>query len=152
MGASASWEIDLFGRLRNSKRQALASLLSSDAYRQMMQTQVVSTVADSYYALLMLDEQIRITEQTVESWKEYVRSLEALLLAGQADRATLAQAKASFLSAQSSLLSLQQQAVEQENALCAFVGLTPQRLERGTMSEALFPRHIGTAHRRFGPL
>ncbi len=144
VGASASWEIDLFGKLRNSKRQALASLLSSDAYRQMMQTQVVSTVADSYYALLMLDEQIRITEQTVESWKEYVRSLEALLLAGQADRATLAQAKASFLSAQSSLLSLQQQAVEQENALCAFVGITPQRLERGTMGEALFPRHIGT--------
>ena len=40
VGASASWEIDLFGKLRNSKRQALASLLSSDAYRQMMQTQV----------------------------------------------------------------------------------------------------------------
>ena len=69
MGASASWEIDLFGKLRNSKRQALASLLASDAYRQAMQTQVVATVADSYYALLMLDEQIRITEQTAESWR-----------------------------------------------------------------------------------
>lgn len=64
--------------------------------------------------------------------------------AGQADRATLAQAEASRLAAESSLLSLQQQAVEQENALCAFIGITPQRLERGTMGEALFPRHIGT--------
>ena len=125
VGASASWEIDLFGKLRNSKRQALASLLASDAYRQAMQTQVVATVADSYYALLMLDEQIRITEQTAESWREYVRSLAALMQAGQADRATLAQAEASRLAAESSLLSLQQQAIEQENALCVFVGLTP---------------------------
>lgn len=142
VGASASWEIDLFGKLRNSKRQALASLLASDAYRQAMQTQVVATVADSYYALLMLDEQIRITTETAESWREYVRSLAALMQAGQADRATLAQAEASRLSAESSLLSLQQQAVEQENALCAFVGLTPQRLERGTMDGQRFPSRL----------
>lgn len=142
VGASASWEIDLFGKLRNSKRQALASLLASDAYRQAMQTQVVATVADSYYALLMLDEQIRITEQTAESWREYVRSLAALMQAGQADRATLAQAEASWLAAESSLLSLQQQAIEQENALCVFVGLTPRRLERGTMDGQHFPSHL----------
>jgi len=142
VGASASWEIDLFGKLRNSKRQAFSSLLASDAYRQMMQTQVIATVADSYYALLMLDEQIRITTETAESWREYVRSLAALMQAGQADRATLAQAEASRLSAESSLLSLQQQAVEQENALCAFVGLTPQRLERGTMDGQRFPSRL----------
>lgn len=142
VGASASWEIDLLGKLRNSKRQALASLLASDAYRQAMQTQVVATVADSYYALLMLDEQIRITEQTAESWREYVRSLAALMQAGQADRATLAQAEASRLAAESSLLSLQQQAIEQENALCVFVGLTPRRLERGTMDGQHFPSHL----------
>ena len=142
VGASASWEIDLFGKLRNSKRQALASLLASDAYRQAMQTQVVATVADSYYALLMLDEQIRITEQTAESWREYVRSLAVLMQAGQADRATLAQAEASRMAAESSLLSLQQQAIEQENALCVFVGLTPRRLERGTMDGQHFPSHL----------
>lgn len=142
VGASASWEIDLFGKLRNSKRQALASLLASDAYRQAMQTQVIATVADSYYALLMLAEQIRITEQTAESWREYVRSLSALMQAGQADRATLAQAEASRLAAESSLLSLQQQAIEQENALCVFVGLTPRRLERGTMDGQHFPSHL----------
>lgn len=142
VGTSASWEIDLFGKLRNSKRQALASLLASDAYRQAMQTQVVATVADSYYALLMLDEQIRITEQTAESWREYVRSLAVLMQAGQADRATLAQAEASRLAAESSLLSLQQQAIEQENALCVFVGLTPRRLERGTMDGQHFPSHL----------
>ena len=138
VGASASWEIDLFGKLTNAKRRARAALLESDAYRQAVQTQVIATVADSYYALLMLDEQIRITTETVESWREYVRSLEALHLAGQADRATIAQARASHLAAQSSLLSLQQQAVEQENALCAFLGQTPRRIERGTMEGQVF--------------
>lgn len=139
VGASASWEIDVFGKLTNTKRRARAALLESEAYRQTMQTQVVATVADSYYALLMLDEQIRITEQAVESWYEYVRSLESLMLAGEADRTTVTQARASHLAAQSSLLSLQQQAVEQENALCVFLGQTPQHITRSVMNDQQFP-------------
>lgn len=138
-GGSASWEIDLFGKLTNAKRGARAALLESEAYRQAMQTQVIATVADSYYALLMLDEQVRVTTQTTESWREYVKSLHALMKAGEADRATLSQAEASRLSAESSLLSLQRQVAEQENALCVFIGEVPHRLERGTLDGQQFP-------------
>ena len=141
-GASASWEIDLFGRLTNAKRSARAALLESDAYRRAVQTQVVATVADSYYALLMLDEQVRITAETVDSWKEYVRTLEALLLAGEADRATLSQARASALAAESSLLALQQQQAEQENALCAFLGRVPCPIGRGKLEGQEFPQRL----------
>ena len=139
LGASVSWEIDLFGKLTNAKREARAALLASDAYRQAVQTQVVATVADSYYALLMLDEQISITRRMVESWEEYVHALEALLWAGQADRATVNQARASKLAAESSLETLVQQLVEQENALCAFLGETPRVVERGSMEGQSFP-------------
>ena len=139
LGASVSWEIDLFGKLTNAKREARAALLASDAYRQAVQTQVVATVADSYYALLMLDEQISITRRRVESWEEYVHALEALLRAGQADRATVNQARASKLAAESSLETLVQQLVEQENALCAFLGETPRVVERGSMEGQSFP-------------
>ncbi len=139
LGGSASWEIDLFGKLTNSKRGARAALLESEAYRQAMQTQVIATVADSYYALLMLDEQVRVTTQTAESWREYVKSLHALMNAGEADRATLSQAEASRLSAESSLLSLQRQVAEQENALCVFIGEVPHRLERSTLDNQQFP-------------
>lgn len=139
LGGSASWEIDLFGKLTNAKRGARAALLESEAYRQAMQTQVITTVADSYYALLMLDEQVRVTTQTTESWREYVKSLHALMKAGEADRATLSQAEASRLSAESSLLSLQRQVAEQENALCVFIGEVPHRLERGTLDGQQFP-------------
>ena len=139
LGGSASWEIDLFGKLTNAKRGARAALLESEAYRQAMQTQVIATVADSYYALLMLDEQVRVTTQTAESWREYVKSLHALMKAGEADRTTLSQAEASRLSAESSLLSLQRQVAEQENALCVFIGEVPHRLERGTLDGQQFP-------------
>lgn len=139
LGASVSWEIDLFGKLTNAKREVRAALLASDAYRQAVQTQVVATVADSYYALLMLDEQISITRRMVESWEEYVHALEALLRAGQADRATVNQARASKLAAESSLETLVQQLVEQENALCAFLGETPRVVERGSMEGQSFP-------------
>lgn len=139
LGGSASWEIDLFGKLTNAKRGARAALLESEAYRQAMQTQVIATVADSYYALLMLDEQVRVTTQTAESWREYVKFLHALMNAGEADRATLSQAEASRLSAESSLLSLQRQVAEQENALCVFIGEVPHRLERGTLNDQQFP-------------
>ena len=139
LGASVSWEIDLFGKLTNAKREARAALLASDAYRQAVQTQVVATVADSYYALLMLDEQISITRRMVESWEEYVHALEALLRAGQTDRATVNQARASKLAAESSLETLVQQLVEQENALCAFLGETPRVVERGSMEGQSFP-------------
>ena len=139
LGASVSWEIDLFGKLTNAKREARAALLASDAYRQAVQTQVVATVADSYYALLMLDEQISITRRMVESWEEYVHALEALLRAGQADRATVNQARASKLAAESSLETFVQQLVEPENALCAFLGETPRVVERGSMEGQSFP-------------
>ena len=90
----------------------------------------------------MLDEQIRITGQTVESWREYVQSLQALMKAGEADRATLSQAEASRLSAEASLLSLQQQVSEQENALCSFIGEASRNIERGTLDEQQFPQEM----------
>ncbi|MDO4165261.1 MAG: TolC family protein [Bacteroides sp.] len=144
VGASASWEIDVFGKLTNAKRQARAALEQSDAYRQAVQTQVVATVAEYYCSLLMLDEQVNITRSTVESWKEYVRSLQALMRAGEADRATLSQAEASRLSAEASLEDLLQQVSEMENALSIFLGRVPGTIERGTLDELTFPTELST--------
>ena len=104
LGASASWELDFFGKLTNAKRKERAALEQSEAYRQAVQTQLIATVAESYYTLLMLDEQVAVTEETVESWKEYICSLNALMRAGQADRATVNQAEASRLNTEASLL------------------------------------------------
>lgn len=142
LGASASWELDFFGKLTNAKRRERAALEQSEAYRQVVQTQLIATVAESYYTLLMLDEQVAVTAETVESWKEYIRSLKALMRAGQADRATVNQAEASRLDAEASLLNLKQQVTETENTLCALLFWTPQPIARGTLGEVDFPESL----------
>ena len=144
VGASASWEIDIFGKLTNAKRSARAALEESDAYRQAVQTQLIATVADSYYTLLMLDEQERITSETVASWKDYVHSLYVLMQAGEADRATVSQAEASRASAEASLLSLQQQIAETENSLSSVLGEVSHRIQRGNLSNQRFPQRLST--------
>ena len=82
LGASASWEIDIFGKVTNAQRGAKAALENSRAYEQAVQTQLVATIANSYYTLLMLDRQLAINERTLESWEKTVRTLEALKRAG----------------------------------------------------------------------
>lgn len=142
LGASASWEVDIFGKLTNAKRSAKAYLEQSDAYRQAVQTQLVATIAESYYSLLMLDEQVTISTQTVESWKEYVRSLRGLMKAGSADRSDLNQAEASRLETEASLLDLKQQISELENSLSVLLGRVPGAIERGQLSNQEFPEQL----------
>ena len=105
----------------------------------MVQTQLIATGAEIYYTLLMFDEQVAVTTETLESCNEYIRSLNDLMRAGQADRATVNQAEASRLDAEASLLDLKQQVTETENTLCALLVRTPQPIARGTRGEVDFP-------------
>lgn len=116
LGASASWEIDIFGSLRNAKKGSRAALEQSRAYQQAVQSQLIATIADTYYSLLMLDEQLDITRRTAKSWQETVQSLQALMRAGEQNQAAVAQAEASRLTAEQSVLSLEKQIKELENS------------------------------------
>ena len=87
LGASAVWEIDIFGKVTNAKRGARAALESSRAYEQAVQTRLVATVANSYYTLLMLDRQLAVNERTLATWEKSVKVLEALKQAGKSNDA-----------------------------------------------------------------
>ena len=139
IAASASWEIDLFGRLTNAKRGARAALEGSHAYRQAVQTQLIATIANSYYNLLMLDCQLDISERTAESWAEVLRTYEAKWQVGEATEAAVAQARASKLSVEASVLTLQKQIRAQENSLSALLGSMPRRIGRSTLDAQRFP-------------
>lgn len=142
LGGSASWEVDIFGKLTNAKRGAKAALEESDAYQQAVQTQLVATIANSYYALLLLDAQIAISEETVANWKENVKTLQALKQAGQTNEAAVSQANANRLGVEASLLTLRQQLTETENSLCTLLGRTPQGITRGRIEEQQFPQEL----------
>ena len=89
IAASAEWGVDLFGRLTNAKRGARAALEQSEAYRQAVQTQLVATIANSYYNLLTLDRQLDISLRTLDSWTEIVRTYEVRKRVGEANEAAV---------------------------------------------------------------
>lgn len=136
---TASWEIDAFGRMHNTKKGAQASLAATEAYQQAVETQLIATIADSYYTLLMLDEQLDISKRTLKTWEENIRTLSALKRAGKTNEAAVLQAKANKVNVEASILTLEERIIEQENSLSALLGLVPQELERGVLAEQIFP-------------
>ena len=136
---TASWEIDAFGKLHNTKKGAEAALAATEAYQQAVQTQLIATIADAYYTLLMLDEQLEISKRTLNTWEENIRTLSALKRAGKTNEAAVLQAKANKVNVEGSILTLQKQITVQENSLSALLGLVPQELERNELSQQVFP-------------
>lgn len=114
-------------------------LEQSQAYKQAVQTQLIATIANSYYTLLMLDKQLDISRRTAEIWAENLRVMKALKKAGQTTEMAVAQIEASKLSVDASLLSLEQQITEVENSLSSLLGVVPQRIDRSTLDMQSFP-------------
>lgn len=139
---SASWEIDLFGKLTNAKRKAKSALEQSAAYRQAVQSQLIGSIANTYYTLLMLDSQLAITRQTATYWQENIQTMRALKRAGQYNEAAVSQAEANSLSADASVLTLQQQIQEAENSLSTLLGRMPQSIVRGQLANQPFPQEL----------
>lgn len=144
LAASAEWEIDLFGKVLNEKRGAAATLAQQKAYRQAVETQLVATIANSYYTLLMLDRQLEITRGTSEIWAENVRVMQALKRAGQATEMAVAQSVAEQSSVEGSVVALERQINETENALCVLLGATPRSIERSSLDGQQFPDSLST--------
>lgn len=139
---SASWEVDIFGKLRNAKKQSAALLEQSKDYRQAVKTQLISSVANTYYTLLMLDEQLEISVSTETSWKETVDVMRKLMNAGQGTEASVSQMEATYYSICNSVLDLREQINQVENAMCLLLGETPHYIERGKLDGQQFPEHI----------
>lgn len=142
LGGTAEWEIDAFGGLRNAKKGSRAALEANHAYEQAVQTQLVATIAETYYSLLALDRKLEITRETAHRWEENVRTMKALKRAGERDDAAVAQAEASRLEAESAVLSLEKQIHELENSFSTLLGIVPTEIERGRLLELSFPEKL----------
>ena len=139
---AASWQLDLFGGILNSKRAARVALEQSEAYRQAVQTQVVASIATYYYTLLMLDKQLEITEETVVLWKENVETMKALKEGASVNEAAVVQSEANYYAVVASVSSLKDQIRQTENALSLLLRQAPQQIERGTLDEQHLPDEI----------
>ena len=141
---TASWELDIFGRMRNAKEQAKALFAQSRDYQQAVRTQLIAGIANTYYTLLMLDEQLYITRQTEEAWKETVVSTRALMKAGLSNESAVSQMEATYYQVQTSVLDLKEQINQVENSLALLLAETPHSYERGELQGQQFPESIST--------
>lgn len=139
---AASWEIDVFGRLTNTKRRSKAAYLQSKEYARAVQTQLIANIANSYYTLLMLDAQYEITQATEANWKESVGATRAMKKAGMVTEAGLAQTEATYYQIHTTLLDLREQINQVENALSLLLAAPPQRIRRGRLADQQLPENF----------
>lgn len=139
---NASWEIDFFGSLRNVKRGRLAALLASEAYAQAVQSQLVATVASTYYTLLALDAQRDVYVETEQSWNRNVEVTRRLMEAGRYNAASLAQTEANYCSICNNLVEIDRQIRQTENQICRLLGWTPRAIARGKLAEWSAPERL----------
>lgn len=132
---TASWEIDIAGRLLNSKRRSESAYEQSKLYRRSVQTNLIASIANAYYTLLMLDAQLEISQTTAANWKENVRIMRAMKQAGMTNEASVSQTEANSCSIDASLFDMKYKITEIENALALLLGTVPQHFKRGKISE-----------------
>ena len=139
---TASWQIDIFGGITNAKRKAKALYLQSREYEQAVKTQLIASVANLYYTLLMLDSQYEVTGETARKWEETVRTMRAMKDAGMTNEAGVAQYEGSYYAIEASLHDLEYSIREAENSLCSVLGLAPQEITRGSLDNQQLPQEL----------
>ncbi|MBS2100553.1 efflux transporter outer membrane subunit [Carboxylicivirga linearis] len=139
LGLSTSWEIDVWGKLNSRKKAQLAAYLNSQEYAVMVQTNLVAGIANYYYTLTALDEQLRITEETIKLLSENAVAMQALKEAGMQNGAAVEQSNALLYSTQLSVPELKSQIREVENAMCVLLGRKPREVQRNTIGMQQVP-------------
>lgn len=124
-----NWEIDAFGKILNRKRGAEATVQQTEAYHQAAQSQIICGVASTYYALVLLNQQLGLTKRTSEIWADQVQSMKDMKTAGMVNEAAVVQSEANYYSILASIPDLEQQIKITQNALSLLLNTYPQEWE-----------------------
>ncbi|WP_111308956.1 efflux transporter outer membrane subunit [Confluentibacter sediminis] len=134
LSGALSWEADIWGKIRSNKRAFQASYLKSVAAHQAVKTQLVSSIASTYYQLLALDAQLAITKQTIATRESSVETIQALKDAGQVNQVAVDQNIAQYNNAKALQVDLETAIFKTENTLSILLGKTPQSFERSDIN------------------
>jgi len=129
--ASASWEIDLWGRIRRLSESAQAELLATEEAWHGVILSLVASVAGNYIQLLGLDEQLVVAKRTLATYAESVRLFEVRFKYGQVSRMTVEQARSQYETAAVGIPQIESQIAQTENALSILLGRNPGPVPRG---------------------
>lgn len=131
LGARSTWEVDLWGKLRNRRKAAYVRFLASQEGRNLVITSLVAEVARYYYTLLSLDGEQEIIQKNMDLQQNAVELVKVQKLAGRVTELAVQQFTAQLLNTQSRQRRIQQQIIETENQLNRLMGRFPQPIERG---------------------
>ncbi len=129
--ATASWEIDLWGRIRRQTESARANLFATQEARRGVLLSLVSSVATTYLNLRAFDEQLVIALRTRDAYAESVKLFELQFKYGVVSEMTVDQARSQYETAVGRIAQIEQQIVVAENALSILLGRNPGPIPRG---------------------
>ena len=140
--AVATWQVDIFGSIRNAKKRTQMQLLQSQTYKQAVQVKLIAAIANYYYTLAMLDDQLRISEETAPNWKKNVEITKALMAAGQSNDAAVSQSEANYYAVCTQVVDLKHQIREIENSFSTLLAETPGQMARGKLTDWQVPANL----------
>lgn len=141
---TASWSVDLFGNLLNVKRSAQMALLVTKDYQQVVQTKVISNIANMYYTLLMLDKQLQVVNDMSKLVEETWNIMKIQKELGRVKETSVQSAEANLYSVQAQAADLKRQIRETENSLSLLLGQQAQTIKRGTFEGQSLPSKFST--------
>jgi outer membrane protein, multidrug efflux system len=127
-----SWEADIWGKIKNQQSKALAQYLQTAEAKKLLQTNIVSGVAEGYYNLLMLDAQLSIAKSNLALNDSTLRIIRLQFTAGDVTALGVQQSEAQELTAAELVPQIQQSILLQEDALSVLTGSLPTAIERST--------------------
>ena len=140
----ASWSIDLFGNLLNAKRSSQMALLATKDYQLVVQTGLVSNIANMYYTLMMLDEQLSVVDNMASLTKDTWDMMKLQKDLGRVRETSVQSAEANYYSVMAQSTDLKRQIRETENSLSVLLGQPAQTISRGKLAEQSLPTEFST--------
>ncbi|MDU1906466.1 MAG: efflux transporter outer membrane subunit [Dysgonomonas sp.] len=142
LGIVASWELDIWGKMNRQSRSKYADMLNSYAGRNLIQTSLIANIANTYYSLIALDEQLKVTNEMIVLMEENLRTTEALKEAGMTTGAAVEQTRAALHSVRTSVPDLESNIAQLENAISTMLGREPGAIGRTVLSNQMIPQHL----------
>lgn len=136
---SASWTLDLFGNILSQKRSTQMKLLGMKDYQMAVRAQVVSGIANAYYTLLMLDEQLSIVTSMSQMAKDTWEMMQLQYQLGRVRSTSVQSAEAAYLSTQTQANDFRRQIRSTENALSLLIGQAGQQIPRSSLAAQALP-------------
>lgn len=144
LGIAASWELDVWGKINRQHRSVRAQYWSSLESKNLIQTSLISNIATTYYSLMALDEQLRVTQEMVEILKESTQTMQDMMDAGYGgiNAAAVEQSKGLLYGTQISIPTLEYNIRELENSMCLLLGRKPDYIVRNKLENQSVPQEL----------